>query len=63
MRWLIALMLAVFAFVSYVQRMNISVAAELMMPELLLSKMQMGQIFSSFLVGYAVFQVPAGQVR
>jgi ACS family glucarate transporter-like MFS transporter len=50
------------AFVSYVERMNISIAAEQMMPELSLSKIEMGHIFSSFLVGYAIFQVPAGKI-
>ncbi len=62
MRWLIATLAGVFAFVSYVQRMNISVAAELMMPDLGLTKTEMGQVFSSFLLGYAIFQVPAGQL-
>src|SRR5215469_6792215 len=61
-RWLIAAMVGAFAFVSYVQRMNISVAAELMMPDLRLTKTQMGQVFSGFLVGYALFQVPAGRL-
>ncbi len=59
-RWGILAMLTVFAFVSYVQRINISVAAELMGPELHLSKVQLGQIFSSFLIGYAIFQIPGG---
>ncbi len=45
---------------SYVERMNISVAAELMMPALSLSKGEMALIFNSFLIGYAIFQVPAG---
>ncbi len=53
-------MLTAFAFVSYMQRINISVAAVLMAPELHFSKIQMGQIFSSFLVGYAIFQIPGG---
>ncbi len=61
-RWLVAALVAGFAFVSYVQRMNISVAAEMMMPDLSLSKIQMGQIFSSFLCGYALFQVIAGRI-
>lgn len=61
-RWLIASLAGAFAFVSYVQRMNISVAAELMMPELGLTKIEMGQVFSSFLLGYAIFQVPAGRL-
>jgi ACS family glucarate transporter-like MFS transporter len=54
-------MVGAFAFVSYVERMNISVAAALMMPELSLSGTQMGQIFSSFLWGYGIFQIPAGR--
>lgn len=61
-RWLIASLTGVFAFVSYVQRMNISIAAEMMMPELGLTKTEMGQIFSSFLWGYAIFQLPAGRL-
>ena len=59
-RWWIVGMLTSFAFVSYLQRINISVAAELMAPELHLSKIQMGQIFSAFLIGYAIFQIPGG---
>lgn len=55
-------MLTAFAFVSYLQRINISVAAVLMAPELHLSKIQMGQIFSSFLIGYALFQIPGGLI-
>ncbi len=59
-RWFVAALVGAFAFVSYVERMNISVAAASMMPELSLTPTQMGQIFSSFLWGYAIFQVPAG---
>jgi ACS family glucarate transporter-like MFS transporter len=46
--------------VSYLDRSNISVAAELMIPALGITKVQMGQIFTSFLIGYALFQVPGG---
>ncbi len=59
-RWWIVAMLTGLGFVSYLQRINISVAAALMGPELHLSKIQMGQIFSSFLIGYAIFQIPGG---
>jgi ACS family glucarate transporter-like MFS transporter len=61
-RWFVAAMVAGFAFVSYVERMNISIAAAMMMPELSLSKTEMGQIFSAFLWGYAIFQVPVGRI-
>jgi ACS family glucarate transporter-like MFS transporter len=57
---MILVILTALSLVSYVQRMNISIAAKYMMPELLLSDIQMGQIFSSFMLGYALFQVPAG---
>ncbi len=53
-------LLTVFSFVSYLERTNISVAAKFMMPELGLTQIQMGQIFSSFLIGYSLFQIPAG---
>ena len=61
-RWWIVAMLTGFAFVSYLQRINISVAAALMGPELHLSKIEIGQIFSSFLIGYAIFQIPGGLI-
>ena len=56
----IVALLTIFSFVSYLERTNISVAAAFMMPELDLTQIQMGQIFSSFLIGYTLFQVPAG---
>jgi len=53
-------LLAGLSLVSYVLRTNISVAARFMMPELGLNEIQMGQVFSSFMLGYAIFQIPAG---
>lgn len=46
--------------VSYLDRVNLSVAAEAMMPALSLSKSDLAWVFNSFLIGYAIFQVPAG---
>ncbi len=48
------------SFASYVERVNLSIASELMMPSLGLSKGDMGLIFNGFLIGYALFQVPVG---
>jgi ACS family glucarate transporter-like MFS transporter len=59
-RWFIVAMLFGLSFASYVERVNISVAAELMMPSLSLSKSDMALIFNGFLIGYALFQVPVG---
>jgi ACS family glucarate transporter-like MFS transporter len=60
MRWVIVAMLFGLSFASYVERVNISIAAELMMPSLALSKSDMALVFNAFLIGYALFQVPAG---
>lgn len=59
-KWWTLLGLTGFSLVSYLARSNISVAAEMMIPALGISKVQMGQIFTSFLIGYALFQVPGG---
>jgi ACS family glucarate transporter-like MFS transporter len=59
-RWRILALLATFGMISFVLRTNISVASKFMMPELGLTEIQMGQVFSSFMLGYAVFQIPAG---
>jgi ACS family glucarate transporter-like MFS transporter len=61
-RWYIVAMLVGFSMVSYVERMNISVAAKFMMPELHLSEVQMGQIFSAFVLGYSLLQIPLGMI-
>src|SRR5262249_7607466 len=53
-------LLSAFSLVGYVLRMNISVASPFMMAELHLDKIQMGQVFSAFMLGYALFQVPWG---
>jgi ACS family glucarate transporter-like MFS transporter len=59
-RWRIVALLAGFSLVSYALRTNISIAAALMRSDLHLTQIQLGQIFSAFMIGYAVFQVPAG---
>lgn len=53
-------LLTAFSLVGYVLRMNISVAAPFMMAELGLDKIQMGRVFSAFMLGYAAFQIPWG---
>lgn len=56
----IILLLSCFSLVGYALRMNISIAAALMVPELHLTKFQLGQIFSGFILGYTLFQIPWG---
>lgn len=62
-RVLLALIFA-FAFTGYVQRTSVAVAAQRMMPELGLTQVQVGWLFTAFLITYSVFQLPgalAGQ--
>lgn len=53
-------MLWSFAFLSYLLRMNITVAQQYMARELALSDVQIGAMFSAFLIGYSLFQIPGG---
>src|SRR4029077_19428611 len=59
-RWTILALLASFSFISYLNRMNISIAAPLIGHEFGFTSVQLGRVFSSFVLGYALFQVPAG---
>ncbi len=53
-------MLSATATASYICRVNVSTAGALLMKDFQLSQIEMGRIFSGFLLGYALFQVPAG---
>ena len=59
--WLVALLCGT-ATASYLCRVNVSVVGVLLMKELALDQVQMGRVFSAFLLGYALMQVPAGIV-
>jgi len=59
-RWLIVALLFLTSVVTYVDRVNISVTARHMMPAFGLTDQQMGWIFSAFVMGYAIFQIPGG---
>src|ERR1700686_4907539 len=56
---LIALLMAVTS-VGYLCRVSVTVVAPGMMREFGLSQTQMGTVFSAFLIGYTLFQVPSG---
>ncbi len=58
--WRLVALLSATATASYLCRVNVSVAGVLMMRELGLSQQAMGRVFSAFLVGYAICQIPGG---
>lgn len=60
--WGLVGLLSATATASYLARVNVSVAGLLMMRELGLSQEAMGRVFSAFLLGYALCQVPGGML-
>jgi ACS family glucarate transporter-like MFS transporter len=59
-RWFLVFWLFVLGAVSYLDRVNISVAGTALADEYHLTQVQLGSIFSAFLIGYALFQTPGG---
>ena len=58
--WRLVLLLTAVASSGYVGRVAVTVAAPGMMKEFSLTQAQMGTVFSAFLLGYTLFQVPSG---
>ncbi|MFI5303239.1 MAG: MFS transporter [Nitrospiria bacterium] len=61
-RWKILAFLFLISVVTYIDRVNISVAGKEMMREYGLSSVGLGEIFSAFVLGYALFQIPGGWI-
>lgn len=59
-RWLLVTWIFVLSAVAFLDRVNISIAGSVIAREYDLTNVQLGYIFSAFLVGYAVFQTPGG---
>jgi ACS family glucarate transporter-like MFS transporter len=59
-RWKILGLLFLISVVTYLDRINISVAGKQMSEELGLTDLEFGTIFSAFVLGYALFQIPGG---
>ena len=58
--WPLVALLFATATAGYLCRTNLSIAGALLMPEFGLTQAQLGRVFSAFLLGYAVFQMPGG---
>jgi ACS family glucarate transporter-like MFS transporter len=59
-RWQILGLMLLLSMITYLDRVNISIAARLITKEYGLSDVQMGKIFSAFIFAYGLFQVPGG---
>lgn len=61
-RWLLIGCIFCISAVAYVDRVNISIAAKPLAAAFHLSNIQLGWVFSAFVLGYAAFQAPAGRL-
>ncbi len=59
-RWHILVLLGVIAALTYLDRLNLSIAGKHIQDEFAFSTETMGWILSAFVLGYALFQVPGG---
>lgn len=59
-RFLLVLWIFVLSSVAFLDRTNISIAGVQIASEFHLTNTQLGWVFSAFLVGYAIFQIPGG---
>jgi ACS family glucarate transporter-like MFS transporter len=62
MRWFLVLWLFVLSAVSYLDRVNISIAGGSIADAYHLTDVQLGKVFSALLVGYALFQTTGGRL-
>ncbi len=53
-RWLMIGMIFVVDVLMFIDRVNISIAAKYIIPEYGLTEVQMGSVFSAFVLGYAL---------
>lgn len=61
-RWLLVFWLFVLSAVSYLDRVNISIAGGAIADAYQLTTIQLGKVFSAMLVGYALFQTVGGRL-
>jgi ACS family glucarate transporter-like MFS transporter len=59
-RWLLVAWISVVGAVSYLDRVNISIAGTSLAADFHLDHQQLGYIFSAFTLGYAMFQIAGG---
>jgi MFS transporter, ACS family, glucarate transporter len=61
-RWLLVFWLFILSAVSYLDRVNISIASGPIAEAYHLSDVQLGRVFSAMLIGYALFQTVGGRL-
>src|SRR5580698_3108480 len=61
-RWVLIFWIFLVSAISYLDRVNISIAGTAVQKDFALSNVQLGWVFSAFVMGYALFQPPGGRL-
>jgi ACS family glucarate transporter-like MFS transporter len=61
-RWVLVVWIALMGAISFLDRVNISIAGHSISQEFHLTDPQLGKVFSAFFIGYGLFQIPGGWV-
>ena len=61
-RWVLIIWMFVMSGIAYLDRVNISIAGKAIAHDFQLDDVQLGWVFSAFVLGYALFQAPGGRL-
>jgi len=62
LRWVLIFWMFLMSAIAYLDRVNVSIAGQAIQKEYGMSNVQLGWIFSAFVIGYALFQAPGGRL-
>jgi ACS family glucarate transporter-like MFS transporter len=62
LRWILIAWMFLMSAIAYLDRVNISVAGQAIQKDYALTNVQLGWVFSAFVIGYALFQAPGGRL-
>ena len=62
MRWVLIFWMFVMSAIAYLDRVNISIAGKAIARDFHLDDVELGWVFSAFVLGYALFQAPGGRL-
>jgi len=61
-RWVLIFWMFLMSAIAYLDRVNVSIAGQAIQKDFGLTNVQLGWVFSAFVIGYALFQAPGGRL-
>jgi ACS family glucarate transporter-like MFS transporter len=62
LRWLLIFWMFLMSAIAYLDRVNVSIAGSAIQKDFNLTNVELGYVFSAFVIGYALFQAPGGRL-